>query len=531
MAQWNKNSQDLAFNHTKTLYEVQMQADQYGNIINEGATARSVFGEAIAVPVTPVLQLDGLYDLDPQQFETFQVGGTAGTSDTLMRVTTGTGQFGYGVLRSRRAVRYRPGQGAVARFTAKFTESAPGVGVDGYTQRAGFFTQEQAVQIGFNGTEFGVLRENGGKAHIEILTITAPAGASSDIIITYPTQGASTSTETIAVSNGDTVQEVAQKIALVFAGNPFYIIETYDDKVCFLARSVGAKGSAFNYDAGTTQTTATSVNIQVGVAHTSLWTPQADFNFDTLDGNGPSKVTIDPTKLNVFQINFRWLGAGEIRYAIENPINGDMIYFHHEHYSNRNEDVHIDNPSLKIGYVAASLGGTGTDVVVEGASMMGAIEGVITNTKFPTATFADTGAGQNLSANVWHHALTIKNNVVFKDKINTREVLIKNLNSAFTTGGSAPVAVGLILNPSSVATTRDYTSINTWSSVSRSNTTSTVDLTADRLLYLLDVGTAGASVDLNELRIAIPPNNELSMVIRSTAIISRSAVSMSWVED
>jgi hypothetical protein len=136
-----------------------MVVDQYNNIINHegGATARSAFGETIAVPVTPVLQLDGLYDLDPQQFETFQVGGTAGTSDTLMRVTTGTGQFGYGVLRSRRAVRYRPGQGAVARFTAKFTESAPGVGVDGYTQRAGFFTQEQALQIGFNGTEFGVL--------------------------------------------------------------------------------------------------------------------------------------------------------------------------------------------------------------------------------------------------------------------------------------------------------------------------------------------------------------------------------------
>jgi len=266
MAEFHTNRQRLNSNNN-VQYEVQMQADQYGNIFNEGATARSAFGEAIAVPVTPVFQLDGLYDLDPQQFETFQAGGTAGTSDTLMRVTTGTGQFGYGVLRSRRAVRYRPGQGAVARFTAKFTQ-----GVAGYTQRAGFFTQEQAVQVGFNGTEFGVLRENGGKAHIENLTITAPAGANADIIITYPTQGASTSTETIAVLIGDTVQEVAQKIALAFAGNPFYIVETYDDKVCFLARSVGAKGSAFNYDAGTTQTTATSVNVQVGVAHTSLWT-------------------------------------------------------------------------------------------------------------------------------------------------------------------------------------------------------------------------------------------------------------------
>jgi len=522
MAEFHTNRQRLNSNNN-VQYEVQMQADQYGNIFNEGATARSAFGEAIAVPVTPVFQLDGLYDLDPQQFETFQAGGTAGTSDTLMRVTTGTGQFGYGVLRSRRAVRYRPGQGAVARFTAKFTQ-----GVAGYTQRAGFFTQEQAVQVGFNGTEFGVLRENGGKAHIENLTITAPAGANADIIITYPTQGASTSTETIAVLIGDTVQEVAQKIALAFAGNPFYIVETYDDKVCFLARSVGAKGSAFNYDAGTTQTTATSVNVQVGVAHTSLWTPQADFNFDTLDGNGPSKVTIDPTKLNVFQINFRWLGAGEIRYAIENPINGDMIYFHHEHYSNRNEDVHIDNPSLKIGYVAASLGGTGTDVVVEGGSMMGAIEGVITTTKFPTATFRESDT--NLTADTWHHVLTVSNNLVFRGKINTREILLKNINSAFS--GTGPVTVALLLNATGLATTREFVSLNEYSSVSSSNTTSVVTLGDQRLMYIFDVEAGGSgSQVLEDLRIAIPPSNQLSVLIRSPQQITRNAISMSWVED
>jgi len=522
MAEFHTNRQRLNSNNN-VQYEVQMQADQYGNIFNEGATARSAFGEAIAVPVTPVFQLDGLYDLDPQQFETFQAGGTAGTSDTLMRVTTGTGQFGYGVLRSRRAVRYRPGQGAVARFTAKFTQ-----GVAGYTQRAGFFTQEQAVQVGFNGTEFGVLRENGGKAHIENLTITAPAGANADIIITYPTQGASTSTETIAVLIGDTVQEVAQKIALAFAGNPFYIVETYDDKVCFLARSVGAKGSAFNYDAGTTQTTATSVNVQVGVAHTTLWTAQADFNFDTLDGNGPSKVTIDPTKLNVFQINFRWLGAGEIRYAIENPINGDMIYFHHEHYSNRNVDVHIDNPSLKIGYVAASLGGTGTDVVVEGGSMMGAIEGVITTTKFPTATFRESTT--NLTANTWYHVLTVSNNLVFRGKINTREILLKNINSAFS--GTGPVTVALLLNATGLATTREFVSLNEYSSVSSSNTTSVVTLGDQRLMYIFDVEAGGSgSQVLEDLRIAIPPSNQLSVLIRSPQQITRNAISMSWVED
>jgi hypothetical protein len=162
-----------------------MQADQYGNIINEGATHRSAFGEQIAIPITPVIQLDGLYGLSEKNFETFSAtGGSADTTNTLMRVQTGTSIGGYGVLRSRRAVRYRPGQGAMSRFTAAFTQSAPGVGVAGYTQRAGFFTQEQALQIGYDGENFGILRQNEGKAHIETLTVSAGAGSAGNITLT-----------------------------------------------------------------------------------------------------------------------------------------------------------------------------------------------------------------------------------------------------------------------------------------------------------------------------------------------------------
>ena len=517
MAQFDTNKQTLNRNNN-VLYEVQMVADQYGRIHNEGATSRSAFGENISIPVNPVFQLDGLYGLDPQLFETFTgtfTGnpGTATTTDTLMRVTTdATGIGSYGVIRSRRAVRYRPGQGALGRFTAKFS-----TGVAGYTQRAGFFTQEQAVQVGYDGESFGVLRQNGGKAHIEILTVTATASETVQVEL----DGVSTG---VAILSTDTNQEAAVKIADAFAGNASWIVETYDDKVCFLATSVGPKAGAFSY----TGTSATLTTQQTGVAHTDLWTPQAEFNQDTLDGNGPSKVTIDPQKLNVYQINFRWLGAGEIRYAIENPTNGDMIHFHHEHYSNRNTDVHIDNPSLKIGYVAASLGGDGTSIVVEGASMMGAIEGLINTTKLPTATFRESTT--NLNANTWYHVLTAANNRVFRNKINTREIILKNINCAFS--GTGPVTVALILNPTGVADTREFNSINEFSSVSTSNTTSVVTLGDQRLMYIFDVEAGGSGTQvLEDLRIAIPPGNEVSVLIRSSQQITRNAISMSWIED
>ena len=87
-----------------------------------------------------------------------------------------------------------------------------------------------------------------------------------------------------------------------------------------------------------------------------------------------------------------------MRYAIENPLNGDMIFFHHEHYSNRNTDVHLDNPSLKIGYVAAELNGnSGAGVTVSGASMLGAIEGLVNPTNYPIAAYSSRT--DNITAN------------------------------------------------------------------------------------------------------------------------------------
>jgi hypothetical protein len=176
--------------------------------------------------------------------------------------------------------------------------------------------------------------------------------------------------------------------------------------------------------------------------------------------------------------------------------------------------------------------------------MMGAIEGLINTTKLPTATFRESDT--NLTADTWYHVLTAANSVVFRSKINTREIILKNINAAFS--GTAPVTVALILNPTGLADTREFNSINEFSSVSTSNTTSVVTLgdqsvsTSNttsvvtlgdqRLMYIFDVEAGGSGTQvLEDLRIAIPPGNEVAVLIRSSATITRTAISMSWVED
>jgi len=60
---------------------------------------------------------------------------------------------------------------------------------------------------------------------------------------------------------------------------------------------------------------------------------QADWD-DPLDGTGASRMTLDQTKLNVFQIRFQFLGAGAIQLWVESDTTGLFVIVHTIDYTN-----------------------------------------------------------------------------------------------------------------------------------------------------------------------------------------------------
>lgn len=497
-----------------------------GEIVTKpgGATSTSAFGENLSVPVTPVVQLDAIYGLDPNKFQSYtSFSGNVVLNGPLFECNTGNTQYGYGVIRTKRSVRYRPGQGAVARFTAAFTGNVAGYGYSGYIQRAGFFTQEQAIQIGFDGTRFGVMRQEGGKATIYRLKVNAAASTNATVSLTLNNVLFS-----IPITSG-TVQHNAQEIgAFNFGSN--WLVSAAEDEVIFLSSTVGALVGTFSVSDNNAAFDSTLSLIQQGVAHTEYWTYREDFNIDTLDGNGPTSVVIDPTKLNVYQINFRWLGAGEIRFAMEDPSNGDMIFFHHIHYSNRYTTPHISNPSLKIGYVAASLGGANTNVVVKGASMMGAIEGVLTPTTFPDSVSATRSSGLNTGGTLYH-MLSVRNRLILNSKINTKELVLKSISLGATSAASTPVKFVLYQNLSEVNSFQWTYTNNTWSAASVSKSEITVTSTSSPIFQVLVSPGAAQMVNLDEYRIVITPGDSISVAVVGSGVISQADAILNWVED
>lgn len=502
-------------------FTVHQLADSRGIIVDpfgssSAATATTAFGEGLVAQLSPVFQLDGIYGFDSEKFEQYSAFGGAVGVDREMSVSTSISPGSYAVLRSRRAVRYRSGQGAMCRFTAAFT-----AGVDGYTQRAGFFTQEQALQIGYDGEKFGILRLNGGKAHIHSFTITTPATSAGAVTITL-----NGIVYTANVTTGTTTQNAKEIASASFPG---WLVEQVDNEVHFLSEQVGPLAGVFSISGSGIATTNTA--LQTGVAHTEYWTYQEDFNVDKLDGTGPSEVNLDPTKLNVYQINFRWLGAGEIRFAVEDPNNGNMVFFHHIHYTNRERVAHLDNPSLKVGYVVANTSGAGgSEVEVIGASILGAIEGSIVPTTYPVAARGYRSGGMN-TTNTIYHLLTVKNPIIYNNKINTRELLIQKISALATIASSAPGTMFVYINPT-LSTNLTFNSFGQDKAAVYSATNTTINPAINTPIGAFSVTSAAPQfIDLTDLRVAIPPQSCVSIGFISGDNINTAEANVMFIED
>lgn len=101
-----------------------------------------------------------------------------------------------------------------------------------------------------------------------------------------------------------------------------------------------------------------SIAVRSSVSGTPVnsFVDQASWNIDPMDGTGPSGITLDPTKMQVFLIDFQWLGAGGIRFGFD--IGGSYHYVHEEINSNNSTTVYMSKPDLPIRYEIENITAT-----------------------------------------------------------------------------------------------------------------------------------------------------------------------------
>jgi len=175
---------------------------------------------------------------------------------------------------------------------------------------------------------------------------------------------------------------------------------------------------------------------------------QASFNGDPLDGSGPSALTIDLTRDNIYWIDYQWLGAGAVRFGVY--ANGLKIVVHKEGNFGENFFPYTFSGSFPLAFEQENTGlsGTSSELRVFCVSVLTNAPEVVTLDLDSTRTRDITVTG-SIVDNAPVHLLSFRpaqSNAAGFDNRDAVELAALS-GSAFTTGNTGELLkVSLILN-------------------------------------------------------------------------------------
>jgi len=463
------------------------------------------FGSIHTEFLQPIVQHDAVYGLDTQlqvAYTTFSGAVTA--ADSAFKVSTGTTQYGSGTLQSKDRVRYHPGQGIVARFTYKFSSFT-----SGYYQIAGLGHPEDGVYFGYVGdgssSEFGILYVNRGVRETQTLTVSTASTTAENITITLN----SVAFTDVAVTNSGSTARTAYEIGSYDYDG--WVADVVGSTVIFTATSVGDKTGTFSLSSATTAA-GSFAETKTGSAATETFIPQSTWNGDKLDGTGPSGVTLDPTKFNVYQMKLQYLGAGAITFEVEAAPAGNnptWVPVHSIQRPNNFTQTTFGNPSFPFTFSAYSYSGSGTDVTGECGSYAGFQEGIQIARGNNYTYYAQKAS---IDAGSYFALFTIKNAYYYKGVANQSVINLLNIRAACKHNN--PVTIYMIKNATLVGTP-SFSSYATNSCSLYDSSASTCTFTDnDQLIWsggLGETGNLGAILE----NINLQPGDSVTLAART----------------
>lgn len=184
---------------------------------------------------------------------------------------------------------------------------------------------------------------------------------------------------------------------------------------------------------------------------------------DPLDGTGTSGIVFDPTKLNVFQINYQYLGAGAINFFIENPGTGMFILFHTIKYSNNNILPSTFNPNYHFTLWVDNKATT-DNLILKTSSYAYFMEG---STSFIELHQPQNSTGIKSKASVTTEVaiFTIRNKTNFASKTNFIDIFLENITSSIEAAAANNLGSVRLVKNATLGGTPSYSDINTTNSV------------------------------------------------------------------
>jgi hypothetical protein len=288
----------------------------------------------------------------------------------------------------------------------------------------------------------------------------------------------------------------------------------------------------------------TSFGIMYRNRSVDTWTPQASWNIDPMNGSvgSSSGQILDPTKLNVYQVKFQYLGGGNVFFYVLDSKTGRFDLVHVFRNANTTTQTNFRNPSMNMLWTTYNSVSSTAVCKVSGASCALFVEGVRV---FLGPLQSEDGYLTATPNTTLTSALAIRNATTFNGIPNKAFLHLRSISVAINGGSTATIVIlRIIKNYTSGPTT--FTAVNgttadngvtitngqACTSSSVPAPTSYVTVSGGTQIFSTVVSaTSLAVIDLTPYDISIFPGDTVSFAAFGTANTPLVGVSVVWNED
>jgi hypothetical protein len=265
---------------------------------------------------------------------------------------------------------------------------------------------------------------------------------------------------------------------------------------------------------------------------TDNWIPQSSWNVDKCDGTGQSGFIWNKSLGNVMQIQYPFLGYGNIKFFVQDPINGAWILCHVIQYTNSTDVLQVSNPSFPFFANITNTGNT-TNITFYVGSVGIFISG---KREFLGAQFAIDSLKNTITAEI--NLLNLRNCTTYNTVTNSGLIRLRSLSCSSDNGngiGTIRLKTGVtiggvpVFTPISGATADNGVTITSGNSIASTDVAGT-GTTGTTIFNVSLARNSNLVYDLTPFNIFLGPARTLTVTAQS-AVSASMQVCLNWNED
>jgi hypothetical protein len=276
----------------------------------------------------------------------------------------------------------------------------------------------------------------------------------------------------------------------------------------------------------------TAFGISIRNGGTDTWVAQTAWNQDKCDGTGASGFNWNKTLGNVMQIQYPFLGYGDIKFWVQSNATGAWILCHIIQYTNSSASLQLSNPSLTF-YANATNSGSTTNLIMYVGSAGVFISGV---REFLGAQWATDSLKNTITTEA--NLLNLRNCTTYNGVTNNSIIRLRSISAATDNGnGIATIRLkkGVTIGGSPSFTPINGSTADQGVTITSGNSIASVDVagtgtTGTTFFNICLARNSNVVYDLTPFLLYVNPAETLTVTAFSAAAASIQ-VAINWNDD